>query len=111
MADWDDTANQILRGVVSSSLGEKAFYQKHYDLEWFEIRGCVTNQYVQIDSSTGEALVGNHPTITVVDEDIPNGPEDGDKVRQRGKTYRVDRPEEDGHTAGNSLILKIIENA
>ena len=109
MTDWDGTENQILRGVVSSSLGDSIEYRKHDTINWFTIRGCVSDQFVEVDSSTGEAFVSKRPTVTVLNNTIPGGPEKYDKVRQREKEYRVDSVQDDGHTGGHSLILKIID--
>ena len=109
--DWTSLSKQVQRSIIKTSLGENAEYAKVGTLNWFPIRGNVSEQYVGLNSSTGEMYTGNSPRINVHADDIPSKPERGDMVRQRGKTYRVAEIEYDGHTSGYSLVLKIEQDA
>ncbi len=104
--DWNDLADLVMQGVTSSVLSQDVLYRKKESLDWFTVSGVFSRQYIGLDQTTGEQYVGHKPALTVRDADIPNGPELGDHVKVDGVTYRVDKREADGSSAGTTVLLK-----
>ena len=109
--DWIQAADLVMQGVMSSVLSENVSYRKADTLDWFTVQGVFSRQYTGIDSDTGSMYTGQQPAVTVRDLDIPNGPEVGDFVIARNVSYRVDKIEVDGQSAGTGLMLKKTGNA
>lgn len=62
----------------------------------FSITGIFDNLFEQIDPDTERVVASNQPNLGFREEDLPKPPEKGDRVKLRGKTYRIVDSQEDG---------------